>query len=379
MKILMVSIPTLHFFRWADQLKYAGHEVFWFDITGMSAPVEKLNWVEQKVNWKLKYNYPGRIFLKKRFPKVYNFIQKFNEKNTASEFENYLNKVKPDVVHSFAIYLSCAPILEVMTKYNQKWIYSSWGSDLYYFQNKSQYLNDIKRVLPRINYLFTDCNRDYIIAKKHGFSGDFLGVFPGGGGFNLQHVKSFCLPIEKRKTILIKGFQGRSGRAITVLKAINNLQKQLQAYKIIVFGAPNEVFQFVQNSALKDWENLEVLGRINHEKVLEIMGEALVYVGNSNSDGMPNTLLEAIIMGAFPIQSNPGNATSELITHNKNGLLINNCENEVEIEALITSVLRNTDLLEEAYQFNQNNLKPNLDREVIKRKVLEKYASIGKQ
>lgn len=43
MKILMVSIPTLHFFRWANQLQDAGHEVYWFDITGMSKPVSKIS------------------------------------------------------------------------------------------------------------------------------------------------------------------------------------------------------------------------------------------------------------------------------------------------------------------------------------------------
>ena len=44
MKILMVSMPTLHFFRWSNQLKDVGHEVYWFDITGMSVPVAKINW-----------------------------------------------------------------------------------------------------------------------------------------------------------------------------------------------------------------------------------------------------------------------------------------------------------------------------------------------
>lgn len=186
MKIIMVSIPSLHFFRWANQLQDVGLEVYWFDITGMSQPVSKISWIQQKVDWKLKWDYPGRIFIKNKFPKLYKFFQQFNEKNTVKTFENYLNEIQPDVVHSFALYLSCSPIVEVMEKYPKlKWIYSSWGSDLFYFQNKPNYLKDIKRVLPRVNYLFTDCKRDYEIAKQYGFTGKFLGVFPGGGGFQL--------------------------------------------------------------------------------------------------------------------------------------------------------------------------------------------------
>ena len=68
MKIVLVSMPTLHFFRWTDQLKSAGHEVYWFDISGMSPNVEKLDWVNQYTNWKLKFNYSGRVLLKKNIP-----------------------------------------------------------------------------------------------------------------------------------------------------------------------------------------------------------------------------------------------------------------------------------------------------------------------
>ena len=138
----MVSMPTLHFFRWTNQLKDSGHEVFWFDVTGMSAFVEKIDWVHQKNGWKLKWDYPKRTFVKKKFPKVYNSIQRINEKNTAIVFESYLNEVKPDVVHSFALYVSCTPIIDVMEKYiHQKWVYSSWGSDLFYFQNFPKFQN----------------------------------------------------------------------------------------------------------------------------------------------------------------------------------------------------------------------------------------------
>ena len=54
MKILMVSMPTLHFFRWTDQLKNEGHEVYWFNITDSRAYVDKLDWVDQKYGWRSK-------------------------------------------------------------------------------------------------------------------------------------------------------------------------------------------------------------------------------------------------------------------------------------------------------------------------------------
>lgn len=369
----MVSIPSLHFFRWTSQLQDSGHEVYWFDITGMSEKSERLNWVSQKVSWKLKWNYPGRLFVKKKFPKVYQFLQRFNEYKTASVFEHYLNEIKPDVVHSFALYLSCTPIISVMEKQpNQKWIYSSWGSDLFYFQNDKKYLKDIKRVLPRVNYLFTDCKRDYDIAKKYGFSGDFLGVFPGGGGFDLVHMEQFKLPFDKRNVILLKGFQGRSGRAISVLKAMEFLKNELSDYSIVVFGSDKETLDYVKKSILKDWPNFQIIGKVSHQEVIELMGKSKIYIGNSNSDGIPNTLLEAICMEVYPVQSNPGGATAEVINHGVNGLLIENCEDVSEIKSKILDAIYR---LPAADYFKNDLLQ--LEYNYLKEKVKDRYNSLN--
>lgn len=368
----MVSMPSLHFFRWCHQLKDAGHEIYWFDITGMSKPVEKISWINQNVGWKLKWDFPGRSFLKNKFKRGYHLIQKCNEKDIATEFEKYIKEIQPDVVHSFALYVSCTPIIGVMEKYkNLKWIYSSWGSDLFYFQNDSDYLKDIKRVLPRVNYLFTDCKRDYEIAKQHGFIGRFLGVFPGGGGFDLAVMENCKKPIDQRKTILIKGFQGRSGRAIPVLKAVERLQKELINYNIIIFGTDVVLFDYLKTSILSNWKNVEIIGKIPHVEVIKLMGEALIYIGNSNSDGIPNTLLEAICMGAFPIQSNPGGATQEIIQDKENGLLIEDCEDEEDIKRLILQAIKI-----DVFNTKNEDLIASLDFQFVKEKVKENYKTL---
>ncbi|MBD0833094.1 glycosyltransferase family 4 protein [Aestuariibaculum sp. TT11] len=372
----MVSIPSLHFFRWVEQLKEADVDVYWFDVTGMAASSERIQWVKQHTGWKLKWDYQGRTFLKKNAPKVYNYIQKYNERDVASVFEDYLKEIQPDVVHSFALYLSCAPILEVMQRHKHvKWIYSSWGSDLFYFQNQPDYLKDIKRVLPRIDYMFADCKRDFEIAENYGFKGEFLGVFPGGGGFDWNALAHYMLPFEERNIILIKGFQGRSGRAITVLKALKQLEEQLISYKIIVIGADAEVFEAVNQGSWSPCNNIQILGRIPHDRVLTLMGQALLYIGNSNSDGIPNTLLEAMGMGAFPIQSNPGGATSEIVIHDKNGLIINDCNDPQEIKSAILKAIDDRHLIHKAFNYNQR-LKCNFDFNLIKTEVLNKYFSL---
>jgi glycosyltransferase involved in cell wall biosynthesis len=377
MKILMVAMPSLHFFRWTEQLKNAGHEVFWFDIVDGGQKVERIGWVNQIVGWKLKWNFPGRSYLKANLPKVYKFIQKINDCKTDLIFEKVLNEVKPDVVHSFALYVACTPIIEVMERHrNLKWIYSSWGSDLFYFQNNPFYLKDIKRVLPRIDFLFTDCNRDFEIAKTQGFLGEFLGVFPGGGGFPLEEMDRYALPFEQREIILIKGLQGRSGRAISVLKAVQKLKKLLTPFKIVVFGADKEVIEYITSSELAYWNNFSVLGKITQKAVWQLMGKTLIYVGNSNSDGIPNTLLEAICIGVFPVQSNPGGSTKEIIEHGVNGLLIEDCEDVNEIKNNIIYSI-NTPLLLQKASFVNTQFKANLSYQKIQSEVIAIYKQIN--
>jgi glycosyltransferase involved in cell wall biosynthesis len=381
MKILLVSMNSIHFSRWADQLKDSGHEVFWFNIQGTGYS-NRLPWVEQVADWKQKYpNLKGRYFIKNKLPIIYKLLKPLIERNTAGEFEKALESIKPDVVHSFVLYISCVPIFSVMEKYkNLPWIYSSWGSDLFYFKNIRKYLIDIKIVLPRINYLITDCKRDVKIARDLGFKGKVLGTFPGGGGFEFDQTDKFIVkPASERHTIMVKGYQGRSGRSITILKVIKNLTKELNNYKVIVFGADEEVLRYAKKNKLDDLLNISIFSKIKllpHNEIMRLMGESLIYIGNSNSDGIPNTLLEAIAMGAFPIQSNPGGVTEEVIRHKENGFIIKDHNDIEDIKKLILKALNNMKLIDRAFIINQMEIKPKYNSELIKKQVLKQYNSI---
>ena len=109
------------------------------------------------------------------------------------------------------------------------------------------------------------------------------------------------------------------------------------------------------------------------------MGKSLVYIGNSISDGMPNTVLEAIVMGVFPIQSNPGNATSEIIIDGENGFLIKDPENSQEIMQHISRAIGNLQLLSNANEINTQIAKDRLDYDSNKKKVIGLYHNIEKE
>lgn len=375
----MLSIFSPHFFNWSEQLKDSGHEIYWLDVFDSKVKVEQINFVKQITGWRHRWNYPGRYLIKKNVPALDRVVNVLNERKLVDVFNKTLKEIKPDVVHSFVMSLAVTPIYKILkAKPSIKWIYSSWGSDLYFYENKGMQGMNIKKVFPRIDYMFADCKRDYEIAKRNGFRGEFLGVFPGGGGYDFEKFEDLITPQNERKVVLIKGYQGKHGRCIEVLEALNQIKDSLGDKKIIVFGADAEILNFVSQTELWFKERLEVFERISHSQVMELMGNSLIYIGNSVSDGIPNTLLEAIVMEAFPIQSNPGGASSEIIINGENGFLIQNAENSTVMAGLIMKSLKSPRLLQLGVEYNNKHIKPKLERQYIKKQVLEKYSFIAK-
>ena len=373
----MVSIFAPHFFNWTQQLKDSGHEVYWLDVFDSNTKVEKIDFVNQIVGWRYKWDYPGRYFLKLKMPGVTRLINTWNERKLTDVLEEKIEEIQPDVIHSFVMYLATVPIFSVIKKYpNLKWIFSSWGSDLYYYSQKEPYRQEIKMALPYIDYMFCDCERDHHIAVGLGFKGNFLGVFPGGGGYQFKTTDSFFTPLETRNLILVKGYQGLHGKCIEVFKAMQTMRDDLRPFQIVVFGAGREVMEYVEHEKLTLWPNLEIHSTISHSEVIKYMGKSILYIGNSSSDGMPNTLLEALIMGAFPIQSNPGGASSEKIIDGKNGLLIHNPSDIEGISVILKKAISSDVNIYEGVKYNLEKLKPLLERKYIRKKVLEAYGKV---
>lgn len=378
MKILFISMPSLHAVRWIENLNASGHELYWFDVLGKGKLDTNIT-IQQITDWK-KRKVPyikGEHFLRKNFLNFYESIHSFLEVTANEKLGQILNEIQPDLVHSFEMQSGSYPILKTMQKFSHiKWLYSCWGSDLFYFQNQQQHVSKIKSVLSRIQYLHTDCNRDFLLAQSLGFKGKHLGVIPGGGGFNLQKFLPYSQPLSDRKIILIKGYHHNVGRGLVLVKAAHIIQKSIQklGFEVVVFGAHPIVIDYIKKNELP----YEVHDRheLAHHDLLQFMGKSALYLGNSISDGMPNTLLEAIIMGAFPIQSNPGNVTAEIITEGENGFLIGNPNDENSIAELILRVLQQPELLQNAFEINQKIAKERLDYVVNQQKIVALYQQI---
>lgn len=376
MKILFISMPSIHVIRWVDNLKDSGYELYWFDVTD-KGKLDVTNKIHQFTNWKARKIPPikGEYFLSKRAPFLYEKVKPFLEITENEFLEKIVNEIKPDVVHSFEMQNCSYQIRKTMDKHpDLKWIYSCWGNDLYYYKNFKEHKSQIIKVLHRVNFIHTDCKRDFDIAKSLGFKGKYLGVIPGGTGYKLDELQKIKIPVEQRKIILVKGYEHIFGRGLNIIKALEEITEEIKDYEVVVFAAHSIVIEYIKQKKLP-FNTLDRHG-LKHYEVLELMGKALVYIGNSISDGMSNTLLEAIVMGAFPIQSNPGNVSEEIINNNINGLIINNPESTLEIKNLILDALKDKKRLIEAEKINSDIAISRLDFKKNRHKVIAIYNSI---
>ncbi|HBH47988.1 MAG TPA: hypothetical protein DDX98_05080 [Bacteroidales bacterium] len=367
-RILLIAMPSIHFKKWVKHLSASGHELFWFDILNKGAQKD-LQSVRQITDWKrrkLPYM-KGEYWLQKNYPFTYQKIQILLEKTASEKLQEIVKEVNFDLIHSFEMFHCTYPILNGMRKHKVKWIYSCWGSDLYFYARDKKRRNKISKVLKRIDLFVADCKRDYQLALELGYRGPVIDAIPGGGGIEISDLNMDL----KRTIILVKGYEHKFGRAINVLKSLISIYSQLVGYTIVVFAAHDQVIKFIKEQDLP----IQFYGRheLTNSEVLSLMTKTLIYIGNSLSDGIPNTLLEAMSRGAYPIQSEVGGAISEVIEDGKNGLIINNAESIEEIAQKVVYALKNNDQLLRARHINLEIIKNNYEWKVVGQKIETLY------
>ena len=252
-------------------------------------------------------------------------------------------------------------------------IATNYGSDIYWFQQFPKHKAKIQAILDRADLYSAECQRDYLLAKNLGFEGADLPLGPNAGGVELTVDRSDFLAPSKRKTIAIKGYHGWVGRALVAIEAVESLQHDLRDYEIVVYSANLKVarraLQIGKKLGLK--VSVHKKNSLSHQEVLDIFGKARIYVGLSLSDGISTSLLEAMSMGAFPIQTSTSCA-DEWIIPGKSGVLIRNL-NADEVLSAMKLALDNDALVDEAVEINREALKSKANAEALKQSAKAFY------
>jgi glycosyltransferase involved in cell wall biosynthesis len=253
---------------------------------------------------------------------------------------------------------------------------TNWGSDIYLFGRFPEHAEKIKVILEMCDYYSAECHRDVELARRMGFAGKVLPVFPNAGGFDLERVQKLREPgrVSERRVILLKGYQHWAGRALVGVRALAVCTDALQGYTVAIYAATSDVEisakLFSQDTGL----SVEFIPPCDHNEMLRWYGRARVYIGLSISDAISTSMLEAVVMGAFPVQSDTSCA-DEWIRNGSGGFIVPAEDPEVISKAIREAVL-NDSLVDNADEINRKLAQERLDESTIRPQVIAMYKEI---
>lgn len=387
MRLLFVgSAYSVHTARWFSQLQGTGWDIHLFDPSNRLVHKE-LEGITLHTGWKkpdvpagttVRCRWPflrGRHFMERRFPSLWRRILP----KAGGRLAELIDRLRPDVVHSLGLHVYSEAVLDAK-KYlggtlPAPWIYSSRGSDIFFYQAFPGQETLIRGVLEACDYYLCNCRRDLRLAKDYGLRGEFLGFFQGGGGYPVREMQKLRAPglTSARRTLAVKGIQNEIGNALVALEALRICAHLLPGFTIRIFQAGSDAVRSAAGSLAREAGiSVDMIPRSPREVIWSLFGESRIVLGVSRSDGIPNTMIEAMIMGAFPIQTNPGKASAEWIDNGSNGLLIP-ADDPAAIAVAVKTALEDDRKVDAAAEINLERARERIDHAVVGEKVLALY------
>jgi glycosyltransferase involved in cell wall biosynthesis len=174
---------------------------------------------------------------------------------------------------------------------------------------------------------------------------------------------------------MLKGYQGWAGRALAGLRALERCADILKSYKVVIYSANDDVRLVAELFTDATGVPIQIVPNgTPHREILALHGAARVSIGLSISDAVSTSLLEAMTMGSFPVQSWTSCA-DEWIKNGETGFLVPPEDPEV-IESAIRKALQDDQLVDDAAARNWQTISERLDGTAIAEQVYKMYCSV---
>lgn len=284
--------------------------------------------------------------------------------------DGIIRKVKPDLVHALRIpfegMLACGVPARIPL------IVSIWGNDLTLHAKGSLWMRLLtRRTLARADGLAADAKRDLRLAREWGFDPQkpVLEV-PGSGGISFAQIRLiaeqplYWLPNDHHIVINPRGFRPGSVRNDTFFKAVPLI---LSKVPNTIFICPSmekqpEALEWIEKLQIPQ-QNIVLLPTLKQDDLWPLFNRAEVTCTVSQHDGTPNSLLEAMSIGCFPVAGDI-ESMREWITPGVNGMLVSPDDENQLAEAVVTA-LKNPKLREEAAAINREIILTRAEKSVV--------------
>jgi hypothetical protein len=387
MRILFIAMPeSIHTARWISQIADQGWDIFLFPvfIARSSSDLRNVTVFESFIpRWKAKENHIRSIWWVIPFFFADFVLSRIKGIKTTyfttKALAIVIRWLQPDIVHSLEIQHAGYMTLgakNILSKKFPIWIVTNWGSDIYLFGRLDEHKPKIQAVLASCDYYSCECQRDVELATQLGFKGVALPVFPNTGGIDLGKVsmRKSDKPPASRRMIILKGYQNWAGRALVGLQAMRYCADLLQDYTLAIYMTSPEVFISAELFSQDTKIPVQIISSVSHDEMLGHYNRSRIYIGLSISDGISTSLLEAMAMGTFPIQSCTACA-DEWIIDGQSGFIVPPEDPQAIVDALRRALIDDL-LVNRAAEINAQTIAQRSDNSVIKPQVIKMYENI---
>jgi hypothetical protein len=307
--VLVAMVDSIHVARWISQFPAAEYKFFVFPSTPNRRIHPDISRMQAEQGNIEIYPFGGRLSLP-----LWGMDLILGNRVRSAFLQALIKRVRPDFVHALEFQHGAYLADQALRADNltETFIATNYGSDIYWFQQFPKHLARIKSVLERADRYSAECERDVQLALGYGFKGQVLPVIPNAGGIPEKYAQMEVLPPSERKLIMIKGYDGWVGRATLAVKALPLIKDQLAGYDIVFYSCNGKTIRAIRKMSRESGIKVTAYPKkkLSHSQMMEMFSKALIYVGVSLSDGISTSMLEALAMGAFPVQTNTA-CTSE--------------------------------------------------------------------
>ena len=275
---------------------------------------------------------------------------------SARKLRALIKETQPDLIHALRI-----PYEGMLAAFAlggaagaveaRAFVVSIWGND-FTLHAPSNFLmkRATRKAMNAASALHADCQRDVRLAHQWGFdNAKPILVTPGNGGIRTDIFYPPEQTVKEPVIINPRGFRTYV-RNDTFFKAIPLVLAKRPDARFICSSMAGETqaIEWIKNLGIE--HAIQLNPSIPHAQMAETFRSAQVVVSPSIHDGTPNTLLEGMACGCFPIAGDL-ESVREWITPNQNGLLVNSGDPHSIADAILLALARE-DLRREAAGLN---------------------------
>jgi glycosyltransferase involved in cell wall biosynthesis len=297
-----------------------------------------------------------------------------------------VDQIRPDLVHALRLPFEGFLAAQALRGRREPLLVSVWGNDFTLHAAKSIVIDRLtRRTLQRADAIHPDCHRDLRLAWAHGFHEKKAAlVAPSCGGVRTDvfHPGEASPRVRDQWKI--------AGDAEIVLnprgvRAYVRKDTFFQGIPEILRQRPKAVFLAVGNAGDPESERwvrqlgieaqTRLLPLVPHDTMADLFRSAVITVSPSMHDGTPNTLLESMACGSFPIAGDI-ESVREWIDPGVNGLLFAP-DSAREFAAASVRALAEPVLREAAFATNQGLVRDKAAQVPVFAQIERFYAEIA--